>query len=296
MFGNLNFDDLGVAGRQSELIELTLSHGFKGFDLDLEDFGWQIEQHGLEYVQRLLASAKLKLGSFRLSVDFGGDEEAFRRDLAELPKRAQTAAAMGCTRCRAKVEPGGDMRPYHENFELCRSRLGKIGEVLADAGVSVGLGIAAPAKHRRDCVYQFIHTVEALLALVANVGADNVGVSLDAWQWHVGGGTLEQIRSLPADKVVAVALADAGSDAGDDQVEEETRLLPGETGKIDSAAILTALAEMGYKGPVTPKPHRARFEGMGREEIVKLAGDALDAVWQSAGLTPGGKLSAPAGH
>ena len=45
MFKNLDFEALGVSGHQSELIELTLSYGFKGFDLDLAAFAHQGDQN-----------------------------------------------------------------------------------------------------------------------------------------------------------------------------------------------------------------------------------------------------------
>ena len=35
MYKNLNVEGLGISGRQGELIELTLTYGFRGFDFDL---------------------------------------------------------------------------------------------------------------------------------------------------------------------------------------------------------------------------------------------------------------------
>jgi hypothetical protein len=72
--------------------------------------------------------------------------------------------------------------------------------------------------------------------------------------------------------------------------------LPGETDVIDTPAALTALAEMGYSGPVTPLPHSSQFAGLRRDQIVKLTGEKLDAVWKQAGLSPAGKLPAVAGR
>ena len=37
MFRNLSASALGITGRQSEIIELSLSYGFKGIDIDLLD-------------------------------------------------------------------------------------------------------------------------------------------------------------------------------------------------------------------------------------------------------------------
>ena len=40
----------------------------------------------------------------------------------------------------------------------------------------------------------------------------------------------------------------------------------------------------GFDGPVTPWADRATLVGRGREKIVKLAGDRLEAAWKEAGL------------
>ena len=71
MFKNLNTEALGLSASQSELIELALSFGFKGIDLDVVDFSAQVKEHGLPKARRLLDSAKLKIGAFKLPVRQG---------------------------------------------------------------------------------------------------------------------------------------------------------------------------------------------------------------------------------
>lgn len=53
MFKNLNIDVLGVSGRPSEIIELALSNGFKGLDLNLVDFAAQVQAYGLPHARRV---------------------------------------------------------------------------------------------------------------------------------------------------------------------------------------------------------------------------------------------------
>jgi hypothetical protein len=48
--------------------------------------------------------------------------------------------------------------------------------------------------------------------------------------------------------------------------------------------LLTAAKAAGFDGPVTPWADRATLVGRGREKIVKLAGDRLEAAWKEAGL------------
>jgi hypothetical protein len=60
--------------------------------------------------------------------------------------------------------------------------------------------------------------------------------------------------------------------------------MPGETGVINSAAVLAQVKAAGFDGPVTPWADRSTLAGRGRERIVKLAGDRLEAAWREAGL------------
>jgi sugar phosphate isomerase/epimerase len=124
------------------------------------------------------------------------------------------------------------------------------------------------------------------------IGTANLGVVLDTWHWHLSGGTLEALRSLSAEKIVTVCVADADADTTAANARSESRLLPGESGAIDIPAVLAALAELRYDGPVTPAPDRSQFTAQGRQQIVKEAGAALDRVWKAAGLNTAGKLAA----
>ena len=49
--------------------------------------------------------------------------------------------------------------------------------------------------------------------------------------------------------------------------------------------VLTHAQKAGFDGPVTPWADRSTLAGRGREKIVKLAGDRLEAAWREAGMT-----------
>jgi len=62
------------------------------------------------------------------------------------------------------------------------------------------------------------------------------------------------------------------------------RLMPGATGVINYAAVFTQAKKAGCAGAVTPWADRSTLAGRGRERIVKIAGDRLEACWREAGL------------
>jgi sugar phosphate isomerase/epimerase len=290
MFKNLSTDGVGVSGRQSEIIELALSFGFKGVDLDLLDFLEQVKVHGLPHARRLLDSARLKIGTFRLPLTWDDSDEAYQAGLRVLPELLDLAAGIGAKRAVTTIAPANDVRPYHENFEFHRRRLTEIGERLAADGMRLGIEFTASANARKNRAFQFIHSFDAVVMLVNMVRAPNVGAVIDPWQILAAGSRLDEIRKLSADRIVAVSLSDAPADVDSTALSESDRLLPGETGKIDSPAVLTMLAEIGFDGPVSPRAHRNRLAGLRRDQIVKLAGERVDQAWKAANLSPAGKL------
>ncbi len=293
MYKNLNTSDLGIAGHQSEMIELALTFKFKAMDLDLVDFAVRAKLRGMPYARRLIDSANLGISSFDLPLDWEADVDVFKPELEKLAEYAQAAAEVGCTRCLATLSPAGDKLPYHENFEFHRTRFTEICNALEPAGVRLGLGFRAAENLRKGQTFQFIHEIDALGLLVNMVEASNIGIVLDVWDLHVSGGSVDNIKGMTADQIVAVQLADIPADAPLAELTEESRLLPGESGQPDIPAMLVALAELGYEGPVSAKPHKSVVQGTRRDPIAKRVAEALDRVWQAAGLSPQGKLPAP---
>ncbi len=293
MFKNLSAEGIGVSGRQSEVIESALSFGFKGIDFDLIDFQSQVKAHGMPHARRLLDSARLKIGTFRLPLVWDDSDTVYQEGLRQLPEFLELAKAVGASRAVTTINPANDARPYHENFEFHRRRLTEIGGLLAASEMRLGVDFVALPHARKGRAYQFVHTLDAVVMMVDMIRAANVGIVVDPWEIHAAGSSLEDIRKLPADRIIAVMLSDAPLDVEPAALTEADRLLPGETGKIDSAALLSMVSEMGYEGPITPKANRAKLSGMRRDQIVKLAGERVDQAWKAAGIAPSGKKLAP---
>ncbi len=295
MFKNLSPSALGVSGHESEIIELALTYGFKGVDLQVAEFATRAKLRGMPYARRLIDSAKIRVGTFQLPFDWDTEDELFKKELEKLPEYARAAAEVDCTRCVATLSPAGDERPYHENFEFHRRRFTEICEALQPAGVWFGVGFQAGEYLRKDHTFQFIHDLDALSLLLNMVDAPNMGLLLDIWDVVASGGSIDTIRNLPLGQIVAVQVADMPADVPLTELDENSRRLPGaENSQIDTAGALIALAEFGYNGPVTPKPSRGIFQSRRRDLVVKQCGEALEKVWRAAGLTPEGTLATPA--
>ena len=280
---------LGISGRQSELIELALTYGFRGLDVDIAELQKRAQIQGLQQAKRFLESAKLSIGGFELPVDLAGVETKYAADFKQLETAAEFAHAIGARDCFLNILPASDQLPYHENFELHRRRLREIAAILEKHQMRLGLGILSAASHRIGRDFQFIYQPEQLLTLIKTCGAANLGVAVDTWDWFVGDGTLDQLRGLKADQIVAVRLADLPADADFATLADDQRLLPTDA-SADIAAVLAHLAEINYEGPVTAYAHPSQFKGIKRETIVKQVSAVLDEQCQLTGSSQSEKL------
>ncbi len=285
MFKNLNPGWLGVSGHQSEIIELALTYGFAGMDLNMVEFATRARLKGMAYARRLIDSARLRIGTFPLPFEWDRDDADFQKDLKKLSEYAGCAAELGCLRCTAVLAPAGDSRPYHENFEFHRQRLSEVCATLRPAGVRLAVGFQAAENLRRDHSYEFIHELDSLNLLLNMVAAPNLGLLLDIWDVVAGGGSLESVRKLSARQIVAVQVAEMPAEVVAADLDDKSRLLPGaDHGRIDVAGLLRILKEGGYEGPITAKPSRSAFPTRRRDLVVKQTSEALDKVWHNAGL------------
>ncbi len=290
MYKNLSPSALGVSGRQSELIELTLTYGFRSLDLDAGELLKRASLQGVEEAARYIRSGKVQVGGWVLPVDMAADEETFGAEVDKLGSMAETAVQVGFTYCTVTIDPASDDLPFHENFERHRDRLARAGDVLGRHGMRLAVGFKADAAHRKDRTYPFIHQAEEMLTLIKTTASDNVGLALDTWNWKVGGGGNDQLGELTGQQVVTVGIADAPVDVDFATIDETQRLFPSDETFAENGALLTGLSERGYEGPVTLYPHPGQFSRMIREVSVEKCASVLTRVWTAAGLNKAGKL------
>ena len=107
---------------------------------------------------------------------------------------------------------------------------------------------------RQGKAFEFIHTADALLMLSSGVPAKNVGAVVDLWDVHVSGGSLDALKKLGGERLIAVRWPTRRRMCRR-RMPDDTTLAPWRRGAIDSSAALVALAEMGFDGPVTPAAH-----------------------------------------
>jgi sugar phosphate isomerase/epimerase len=284
MYPNLNAGALGIQATLPETIHLAQAHGFSGIDFSITEVADLVETHSAGYVQDLLASAQVQPGAWGLPVEFRGDEATWREGLEALPRLAKTAQRLGYQRAVTWIMPCSAELAFQANFDFHTARLRPVAEILRDHGCRFGLEFVGPKTMRTTRRYEFIYSLAGMVELGQAIGTGNVGLLLDAYHLYTSHGSLDEVRQLADQDIVAVHVNDAPAGIPVDEQLDQVRALPGETGVIDLAGFLGALQGIGYAGPVTPEPFSTRLNQLPPAQAVQEAGIAMKHVWQMAGL------------
>ncbi len=284
MLKNFSPSALGINGRQSELIELALTYGFNGMDIDMHEMLRRSQRTDIKDAAKYLEAAKIKIGGFDLGVNLDADEDNFTSLVGGLHPLTDLAKLLGAKRAYIRVPAATDRLPYHEYFDIQKDRIMQIAEVLESRGIQLGVGFFAGADRAEGKQFPFIRNVEGYMALVSGIGSANVGYLIDTWDWVVGQGELGQVTGLPVEKIVAVRLGSVTPDVELSQANTSNRILPAQGGPLDHVALAKHLAKIGFRGPVSPSASNQSYKGQTRESIVQRAQEAVDGISREAGV------------
>lgn len=274
--------NLGVKADLPTTIDLAHRNGFESVAPDAGYLGRLSDGQLSEFIGNL-KSKGLVWGAAGLPVEFRKDDAAFRAGMAELPAYSAALKRAGATRVGTWISPGHDRLPYVANFRQHARRLREAAAVLGDNGVRLGLEYVGPKTAWTASRYPFIHTLAEMRELIAEIGRDGVGLVLDSWHWYTAGETAADLAGLTNRDVVACDLNDAPRSVPLDQQRDGVRELPCATGVIDVRAFLSALAAIGYDGPVRAEPFNATLRTLPAEEAVAATARAMKRAFAMVG-------------
>lgn len=297
---------LGLQTSARESIELAARHGFEAVDLMVRDLDGQ--SHSPTALRRLMDDLGVRGGAWALPVDWRSGLDVFNRDLKVLPRLAATASELGLARTSTWVLPAGLLPGITDGpnlrdrlIDAHADRLGRIARILTREGTRLGLEVVGVETFREGRGEPFLHrlTDPSLRVLIDRLnatlpaGSPGVGILLDTFHLHAANETIEQALSLfDVGSVVWVHAADLPLDVPGDRskIVDHDRALPGETGFVPCADILTTLAKSGYIGPVSAEPLAGcrRLQGLDVDETARLCANAMRRVWPTVRETDGG--------
>lgn len=283
MFKNLNPGMIGIHASLSEAQEMAVQYGFDGVDLHLPDVADMVRQTSLEEVKDLFKRAGQLPGNWGLPIEWHGARQKWTEGLTSLRTCAALARDIGALRTTTVVMPWSEERDFDENYAFHVERLKPVAELLGEYGCRFGLEFIGPKTLRRDKKYEFIYTMEGMLALCRDLGP-NVGLLLDLWHWYTSRGAWEDLAKLSNDDIVNVHVNDAPAGIPVDEQIDNSRCLPGETGVLHIARFLGALDAMGYDGPVTAEPFSARVNALSPQDALRETSEAMHRAWDAAGI------------
>jgi len=275
----------GVSG--TDKIRLAAATGYAGVDWDLGP----AKAAGAGATRALFAELRIQPTITNLPLarplPFDGDQPSFQAALVQLAEDAAFTAAIGCRKMMVVVPPA-TTRPREDQRALARERLAAVAEVLQRSNIRLGLEFLGPlymrsARPGGPPVNPFIWTLPDTLALAKDSGP-NVGVILDVWHWHHSHGTIADILSADASRIVHIHVSDA-KDMPAEDVRDNQRLMPGE-GIIDLVGFFGALKRIGYAGGVSPEPLGRVTPEMSPADAARLGLQTTVAVMKKAGVAP----------
>ena len=210
-------------------------------------------------------------------------EEVFAAQLAALPVATNAWQAAGVTRVKTGLIPLSEDLNYLQNFRLHTDRIRRVSRVLGGYGLRLGLEYIGTKTLWTASRHAFIHTMAEALELIEAVGQENVGLVLDSWHWYCAGESQQDVLGLRNEDVISCDLNDAPAGIHVDEQIDNVRKLPATTGVIDVKALLQALVQIGYDGPIMAEPFDAALSAMQDEEALQRTASAMQRAFRLLG-------------
>lgn len=276
MYKFLCTDGLGLTMRQNELIELALTFDFKGIEIDMADMVGRADSMGMQFATQFVNSADVDIATYRLPLDLRTTDDDFAAEMTKLDRVCELSQAIQARQCYLTLASTHPELTYHENFEKHRARIHEIADRLQAVGVKLGLQFVAVKGPENEM--QFIHKPEELVALVAAINHDNVGLIVDTWNWQLAGATTETVTGLELGKVFEVRLADTPADATPENADRSQRMEPGTRDDSIAQGVLDWIRDSEQDNPVALTAHVHKSPGNAGELPFQRIGKCLDLM------------------
>ncbi|MGP5596199.1 sugar phosphate isomerase/epimerase family protein [Brachybacterium alimentarium] len=276
MFSNLSAGALGLPLDHTTSIDLAAKHGFGGVDPDLGYFRSLGSTTAVAEHAAAVRDKGLEWGMTGLPVPLDGSAAEFRQALVDLPEALELLTAAGVTRVGTWMRPMHDDLDYLRNWRLHVGRLALVAELLADAGLRIGLEYIGPKTFWSTERFTFIHSLREARELIADSGATNVGIILDSYHWYTAEESAADLAGLTDTDIVSVDINDARADRERDEQQDLDRRLPYDTGVIDLEGFMGAVHAAGYSGPVKVEPFMKSLAEQPVDEVLADISARLD--------------------
>lgn len=253
----------------ADRVTAAAQNGYAGIGLRMRDYRRALEESRQDAELRaMLADSDVEVVELEVVWDWAETGERGRRSRDKEAELYRMADAVGGRHLIANSSLG-----------VGRDEAAELLAALADRAADHGLVVAVEFLPWTD-----IADVSIAYELVRKAARANVGVLVDSWHYFHGAADSRQLRSIPAQAVVAVQLDDAGPREGD-WLEDtmRRRRLPGQ-GVFDLVGFLRLLDGMGVEAPLGVEVLSDAMSALPPAEAARRAAEATRAVLARAGL------------
>ncbi len=251
---SLHLDTLGPASLEQKLYA-AVTAGFPAVGLSESEMA----EHGDEGIKELrlndLDVAEIVGLSGWMDDDRNSRLIAFARAERAFALAAEVNASVVVAWCPPRlIDP---LLAAREFAQLCR--------VAEPYGVRIGLEFIS---HR-----EYVKDLAGAWEIVEVAGADNGGLAIDLFHFHVSGSTPLMLESVPGEKIFLVQVSDC-PDLPRHELHDRQRVYPG-TGELALEPLLALLAQKGYSGYYSLELHN---EDYWQEDPIIVAREGLRSM------------------
>ncbi len=230
---------VSISGTLVEKLTAIQAAGFDGveiFENDLLYFDGSPAD-----VRRIAADLGLKIMLFQPFRDFEGvAPERLARNLERAKRKFELMHALGTDRILVCSNVSADTV---RDDGLIVEQLGALAQAAEAAGVTAGYEALAWGRH--------VNSYRHAWRLVNEVGHRHLGLVLDSFHTLSIGDPLDDIATIPGERIAFVQIADAPKLAMDVlEWSRHYRCFPGQ-GDLDVAGFAARVVETGYQGPLS---------------------------------------------
>jgi sugar phosphate isomerase/epimerase len=192
-----------------------------------------------------------------------------QRDIrAQCQRLSALAAQLGCRAIQAVALARFGASDWPAHRARLVDALGRLTECSHPYGVRLAL---------EPVVFSTFHALDKVLDVIAQVGADRVGLCLDTWHLWTTDTPWEQVAALDPKLIVAAQLSDTYHRAGPEWRDGDRSALPGD-GVLPLEDALRAVAATGYRGPWTLEMQSPRHWEWEPNDLARTLLDRARAV------------------
>jgi sugar phosphate isomerase/epimerase len=230
--------------------QLRIAHetGFSGLEI-LPEHLYRYLDNGGSYAQYrdLMAQYRVDITCINALKRIGRHEPQARAELLrEAEKICHAAVELRCPVVQIMALTELDHLPTAERNAILLDNISAIADIGAPLGIKFQIEVVA---------FTAFNSLQHALDLISQSGKSNLGVVVDFWHLHAGGGTTPaEVARMDKDLIYGVHFCDGRAakpgEAWDEWVQRD--YAPGE-GDVDIAAWVQAVKATGYDGVWSPE-------------------------------------------